>query len=247
MVGPERAPDFDARARRYDTLRPPNDAWWARFHALVELGDLRGQRILDVGCGTGQFASALVEQAHARVWGVDPSLEMIRVARARVPRGIGVRQARAEALPFRDAWFDRATMSLVVHLIDRPAAFAEARRVLTPAGRLAIATFHPDHFDTYWLNELFPRIAEIDRVRFPTEAELDDQLRAAGFAVIDCRRLSSVEEIDRDEALRRIQGRHISTFDLLAAGELEEGTRRAETELPARVSARIEQLVVAAA
>ena len=65
--------------------------------------------------------------------------------------------------------------------------------------------------------------------------------------MIECRRLSSVEEIDRDEALGRIYGRHISTFDLLSDRELEEGTRRAETELPARVSARIEQLVVAAA
>ena len=94
--------------------------------------------------------------------------------------GIGVRQARAEALPFRDAWFDRVAMSLVVHLIDRPAAFAEARRVLAPAGRLAIATFHRDHFDTYWLNELFPRIPEIDRVRFPPRPSWTLSFRAAG-------------------------------------------------------------------
>jgi SAM-dependent methyltransferase len=105
-VRPERAPDFDARAQHYDTLRPQNDAWWSRFHALVELGDLRGRRILDIGCGTGQLASALVDQARAKVWGVDPSIEMLRVARERVPRGVGVRQARAEALPFRDAAFD---------------------------------------------------------------------------------------------------------------------------------------------
>lgn len=242
----EQAPDFDARAPHYDALRPPTEAWRARVEALLELGDLRGRRVLDIGCGTGLFAATLAEQARAKVWGIDPSPEMVKVAQARVPRGVGIRHGRAEALPFRDGWFERATMSLVVHLVDRPQAFGEARRVLAPGGRLAIGTFHPDHFDTYWLNELFPRIAEIDRIRFPSEAELEAQLRSAGFAAVESRVLSTVEEIDRAEALRRIHGRHISTFDLLSEPELAEGTRRAEVELPARVSARIVQLVVAA-
>jgi ubiquinone/menaquinone biosynthesis C-methylase UbiE len=246
-VRPGRAPDFDARARHYDALRPQNDAWWGRFHALVELGDLRGRRILDVGCGTGQLAAALVEQARAKVWGVDASLEMVGVAQASVPRGVGVRQARAEALPFRDAWFERATMSLVVHLVDRPAAFAEARRVTGPAGRLAIATFAHEHFETYWLNALFPSIAEIDRARFPSEAELGEQLTAAGFESVRSKRLSAVEEVDRGTALARIRGRHISTFDLLEQQEIEEGTARAEAELPELIVTRLEQLLVVAA
>lgn len=244
---PERAPDFDARAQHYDTLRPQNDAWWSRFHALVELGDLRGRRILDIGCGTGQLASALVDQARAKVWGVDPSIEMLRVARERVPRGVGVRQARAEALPFRDAWFERATMSLVVHLVDRPAAFAEARRVTGTGGRLAIATFAHEHFEVYWLNALFPRIAEIDRARFPAESELSAELEAAGFESVRSVLVSSFDELDRETALERIRGRHISTFDLLDEDEIDEGTQRAEAELPDLIVRRFEQLVVVAA
>jgi ubiquinone/menaquinone biosynthesis C-methylase UbiE len=242
----QRTPDFDARARGYDELRPQNAAWWARFDALVTLGDLQGRRIVDIGCGTGQLAAALVERAHAKVWGVDPSAEMVAVARERVPRGVGVRQAHAESLPFRDAWFDRATMALVVHLLDRPSAFAEARRVVGPAGRLAIATFHPYHFDTYWLNEMFPRIAEIDRARFPGESELTAQLVAAGFAAVQCSRVSSTEELDRETALARVRGRHISTFDLLDPDEIRLGTERAETSLPERIVTRFEQLIVIA-
>jgi ubiquinone/menaquinone biosynthesis C-methylase UbiE len=242
-----RSPDFDARAWAYDALRPAGDAWWRLFEVLVAEADLRGRKVLDVGCGTGRLLAALVERAHAKAWGVDASEEMLRVARGALPHGVGLRQGRAEQLPFRDGWFERLTMSLVVHLVDRPRAFAEARRVLGDDGRLAIATFAPTHFDTYWLNPWFPSIGKLDRMRFPTGDELRHELEEAGLGRVAVVPVSSVEEIDRETALARVRGRHISTFDLLPPDEVREGTARAERELPARVEIRLEQLVVVAA
>ena len=174
-------PDFGARARVYDSLRPADEAWWEAFAALVELCDLTGRRVLDVGCGTGRLAVALVSEARAKVWGVDASREMVAVAREALPPGAGVRHGAAERLPFRDGWFDRVTMSLVVHLVDRPQAFAEARRVVPAGGRIGISTFHPDHFASYWLNPFFPSIREIDEARFPSPTVLQLELAAAGF------------------------------------------------------------------
>ncbi len=228
----------------YDVLRPADRAWWARFAALVELGDLRGRRVLDVGCGTGRLATALATEAHARVWGIDENLEMIAVAREAVPATVGIRQGVAERLPFRNGWFDRVTMSLVIHLVRRTEALAEARRVVGPDGRVAIATFHPDHFTTYWLNSFFPSIREIDAVRFPTPETLANALREAGFQRFETRRLVAEESIDRETAIARIRGRHISTFDLLSSEEIDEGTARAERELPARVRIRLDQLII---
>ena len=246
---PERAPDFDARAQHYDTLRPQNDAWWSRFHALVELGDLRGRRILDIGCGTGQLASALVDQARAKVWGVDPSIEMLRVARERVPRGVGVRQARAEALPFRDAWFERATMSLVVDLVDRPAGLRRGPPGDSGPGEGSRSPlFAHEHFEGVLAQR-------------PVSADCRDRPRALSRRERSCRQssrrqgsspfgpssLSSFDELDRETALERIRGRHISTFDLLDEDEIDEGTQRAEAELPDLIVRRFEQLVVVAA
>jgi SAM-dependent methyltransferase len=239
-------PDFGARARVYDTLRPPDAAWWDAFAALVDLGDLRGRRVLDVGCGTGRLAAALADEARARVWGIDASGEMVAVARETVPAGVGVRRGDAERLPFRDGWFDRVVMSLVIHLLDRPSALAEARRVVPDDGRIAISTFHPAHFESYWLNPYFPSIRAIDEVRFPTPEALRLELAEAGFPRFESRRLTADLTIDRDVALARIRGRHISTFDLISAEEIEEGTARAELELPARVVTRLDRLVVAA-
>jgi SAM-dependent methyltransferase len=171
---------------------------------------------------------------------------MLRVARSRVPRSVGLREGRAEALPFRDGWFERVVLSLVVHLVERPVAFAEAGRVLGRGARIAIATFAPEHFDGFWLNEWFPSIAAIDRVRFPTAADLERELAAAGFAAARTERLSTARTLSRDEALARVRGRYVSTFDLLDPAELAHGTARLEAELPDAVVTRLEQLVVVA-
>jgi len=240
------APDFDARAAEYDNLRPAGPAWWARFDALVRLGELRGERVLDVGCGTGALASALAETAAAKVWGVEPSAEMLAVAKGRVPVGVGLKRSRAEELPFRNAWFDAAVYSLVVHLIDRPRAFAEAARVLVPGGRIVIATFGQEHFDRYWAGAFFPSLATVDRARFPSEARLDAELAAAGFQGLQVERISSRETIDRKTALERLKGKHISTFDLLDPEEVRMGIAQAEEELPATVVVELEQIVAAA-
>lgn len=239
-----RTASFEARAQVYDELRPQDDSWWRRFDAIVREGDLRGRRVLDVGCGTGTLTAALADRAHARVWGVDPSAEMLAVARARLPRTVGLKRCPAESLPFADGWFDRAVLSLVVHLVDRAPTLSEVRRILGPGGRVVIATFHERHFDAYWAAPYFPSLVRIDRARFPTADELIDGLGAAGFAGIRCVSLPDQEVIDRDTALARLRGRHISTFDLLDPDEVEDGIRRAERELPEHVEIRLEQLLV---
>ncbi len=237
-------PDFDRRAASYDRLRPQGAAWWRRFDALVERGSLRGRRVLDVGCGTGALAVALAEKAHCRVWAVDVSPAMVEITRGRLPRGAAARCAPAERLPFRDASFERVTMSLVVHLVDRPAAFAEAARVLEPEGVLVIGTFAPSHFDTYWAAPFFPSIRTIDRERFPSPDDLLGELGLAGFEKITMTGLLDREPLEREIALERIRGRHISTFDLLEERELAAGTARAEAELAASVEVILDQLIV---
>ena len=213
---------------------------------LVREGELRGRRVLEVGCGTGRVAAALAERAYAKVWAVDDSPEMLAVARERAPKGVAFKQARAEALPFRDGWFDRAVAVLVVHVLDRPRAFAELRRVLAPDGRVVIATFDPAHVRDYWLNRYFPSIVDVDLERFAPADVLLRELRAAGFAAARTLRLEQRRTIDRETALERIRGRHISTFDLIGEDELEAGLKQAVDELPEEVDYRTEWLVVVA-
>jgi SAM-dependent methyltransferase len=194
--------------------------------------------VLDIGCGTGRFLAQLAEIAKA--WGVDPSPQMLEVARSRVG-GAGLKLGSAEELPFKDGWFERATMWLVAHLVDRPRSFAEAARVLEPGGRFAVATFDPTHFEEFWLNELFPSMEAVDRARFPTADELTAEL--VNFGDVRLTRLSQTGSLTREDALERIRGKHISTFDLISEEDYEAGLARAERGLPERVDYRIEWLL----
>ena len=197
--------------------------------------------MLDVGCGTGRWSEALAGRG-SRVWGVDESAEMVELARE---RGVNAKQASAEALPFKEGWFERALLVLVVHVLDRPRAFDELRRVLAADGRIAIATFAPAQFDNHYLSPYFPSLPEIDRARFPTGETLEEDLGAAGFS---SRTISVLQRktITRDRALERIRGRFISTLLLLDEEEYTEGLARAERELPERVETEQHLLVVAA-
>jgi SAM-dependent methyltransferase len=212
---------------------------------LVAEGGLVGQRVLDVGCGTGRLAAALAERG-ARVWGVDPSEEMLRQARSNAAGKAAFKLARAEALPFKDDWFDRAVLRLVVHLVDRQQAFREIARVLGPGGRVVMATFAPSSFERFWVARAFPEVVEIDRHRFPDQDELTNELQAAGFAKVGSRGLVQGGRLARADALERIKGRYISTLRLLSEQAFREGLARAERELPDPVEDGREWLVVTA-
>ena len=216
--------------------------WWALFELLAGEGDLLGRRVLDIGCGTGRVAAALAERG-SRVWGVEPSAEMAALARDRIST---VKVAPAEKLPFKNGWFERAVMVLVIHLLDRPQAFAEAHRVLGPDGRLVVATFDPAHFERYWLNRFFPSLEAIDRARFPEPPALREELETAGFSPVRLTALSQRAEIGREEALERVRGRFISPLQLLDEKELEAGLERMGAELPDRNEYGLEWVVAVA-
>jgi len=221
---------FDDRAARYEELRPVDDNWWAVFDSLVSLGELRGARVLEVGCGTGRLAQALEERELARVWAIDASEAMVERAKA---IGVNARHAAAEALPFKQGWFDAVVMRMVIHLLDRPRAFAQVARILGPQGRLVVATEDPVSFDDVWFARFFPSVPELDRARFPSADALRAELSAAGLPTVRIKRLRQRRATSRDRALDVIRSRAFSTFDLLTPEEYAAGLARAEDELPA--------------
>ncbi len=226
-------------AARYDELRPGSTEV-----AEATLNELAGaRRMLDVGCGTGRFAVQAADRLGARVWGVDPSPEMLDLARARGRRLCGWKQASAEHLPFKDGWFDAVHAHLVLHLVESPPrALAEMLRVLDDdGGRIVIVSFRPEHFDRFHLAPYFPSLTAIDRARFPASAEISAELRAAGLEVGE-RTMQTQRPVAPAELIERVRGRYISTLHLLDEDEYRSGLERLEHDLEGRTTPILTEL-----
>jgi len=101
---------------------------------------LRGERVLEVGMGTGDMQLSL-KRAGFQAWGVDLSPQMLRQARAKSHR-LGVPfnmcRARAQALPFPTSSFDSIVSTFPSEYVVDPLTLSELARVLRPSGRLVI-------------------------------------------------------------------------------------------------------------
>jgi SAM-dependent methyltransferase len=116
---------------------------WPALRAL--LPDLRGCRVLDLGCGYGWFCRWAREAGATAVLGIDVSEKMLARARADTNDGaITYRRADMERLVLPGAAFDLIYSSLALHYIaDVGRLIAEAYRSLVPGGSLVFSTEHP--------------------------------------------------------------------------------------------------------
>ncbi len=167
---------------------------------LVERADLRpGERVLDVGCGTGAVARAAAPRVGAtgHVTGVDNNAERLAVAQSLPPvPGVAIdwRQGDATALPYADASFDVVLCQQVLHLIpNRAAALADMRRVLVPGGRLGLSVWRAMEYSPAFIpiaSAVARHLGPAEGSRFGRnfslgdEAELRRLFEAAGFQEI---------------------------------------------------------------
>jgi SAM-dependent methyltransferase len=137
-----------------------------------------GMTVVDIGAGTGAFATAFVEWFDVAVVAVEPSAAM----RARIPStpSISVVDGDATALPLPDDSADAAWLSLVIHHIrDLAAAARETRRVLLPGASVLIRQgFSID--ERIELVRWFPETARVTK-SFPTLEETCEAFASAGF------------------------------------------------------------------
>jgi demethylmenaquinone methyltransferase/2-methoxy-6-polyprenyl-1,4-benzoquinol methylase len=178
-----RAPCYDAMVQ---TLALGRDRSY-RGKALEALAAKAGDRVLDVGCGTGRnfpmFAKAGVTALH----GCDLSARSL--ARA-AKRGAVVAQADAERLPYRDASFDRVLSTYVLTSVaDWRRALEELCRVLRPGGRLVVSD---DRLPPGWFLGPGPMLGLLRRegwvdLHLEVKAEMERRLRGVELRFLHLR------------------------------------------------------------
>ncbi|MGA2528846.1 MAG: class I SAM-dependent methyltransferase [Acidimicrobiales bacterium] len=148
MTDAERtAREYDAMAGEYvaDNAESPYNAFYERPATMALLGEVRGLRVLDAGCGDGQLSSWMADGG-ALVTALDVSPVMADLARERLGGRAEVLVADiSQPLPFaRSGEFDLVVASLVMHyVLDWQGVLGEFRRVLSPQGRVVFSTHHP--------------------------------------------------------------------------------------------------------
>jgi len=131
---------------KYDSISAYYDSTFdgkftARFKSkMLEFCDVTdGDRILDVGCGSGSLLYAISQKAAVLAHGVDISPRMINECRNRYTNLI-FDVSNGENLNFPDGNFDMVTICCALHHLNNPENFfSEARRVLKPGGKLVVA------------------------------------------------------------------------------------------------------------
>ena len=176
------------RLGRTAWLRGEEEPWLLALQAIAEA---RPRRVLDAGCGTGDFTALI---AAPEVVAVDLSWAAVEAARA---RGLDARVADIRRLPFRDAEFDVVACNWVLyHLPDRARGLAELARVLRPGGRFVGIYNARDHMSELWASlgdpwedafgcehgpaELARHFARVDRRDARAEASWGDPRGAPG-------------------------------------------------------------------
>jgi SAM-dependent methyltransferase len=120
------------------------------------------RRVLEVGCGMGQFAERMLGELEVDLIAVDLSPRMVELARE---RGIDARVGDAQGLAFRDGQFDCVVANwMLYHVDDLDLALSEFARVLIPRGRLVAATIGEQHmYDVWNLVGFLPPLRQFSR------------------------------------------------------------------------------------
>jgi ubiquinone/menaquinone biosynthesis C-methylase UbiE len=149
-----------------------------------------GQRLLDVGAGTGTLAIMIKrDQPDVQVTGLDSDAEILTIARQKAARaGVDVtfELGTASPLPNPNASFDRVLSSLVFFLLsqdDKRGAVREAYRVLRCDAELHIADFGPPN--TRWGHWVSPLVLRFEPIAGNLEGRLPAMLREAGFENVE--------------------------------------------------------------
>ena len=206
--------DYDRIARDYDRHRGGGGPYLDTLLALLGRGT--GNRVLELGAGTGNNTRALLEAIPCRLTALEPSRGMLEQASA---KGI------------RAAW----VRGRVLHYIpDLSALFQECARVLRPGAHAAFVTASHDYITGHPMNRYFPSYARIDLDRFQAVETIQAALRKSGFDETGARTACAPPRPIDSTYLASVEGKYISTFELIPEEEYQAGLRRLRAEIGAK-------------
>jgi ubiquinone/menaquinone biosynthesis C-methylase UbiE len=197
---------------------------------LVERAGLgRNSTVLEVGCGTGNYISALAGSLCCAACGLDPSVGMLANARTH-PEAVTWLQGRAEQLGLAGDAFDLVfAVDVIHHVADKAAFFHDAARVLRSGGWVCAVTDSEEIIRSREiLSGYFPETIEIELARYPGLAQLKAWMVVAGLAACEVVTVEQAYEITSAQPFR---DKAYSSLHLIAEEAWRAGLERLERDL----------------
>lgn len=219
--------DYNKLATEYEKYRNVHPRV---VDSLVSMGKIESSsRVLEIGCGTGNYIGQLAELIGCQPYGIDPSEQMLSIAREKFP-SLGLYFGKGEKISFESGFFDLVfSVDVIHHITGQSSYFHEAYRVLKRGGKVCTAT------DSEWMirnrqpqSLYFPESAEVELKRYPKISTLKELMRNAGFAAI------SEIMVERKYELRDIEGYRKKVFSallLITEEQFQRGLKRMEEDV----------------
>lgn len=188
-------------------------------------------RVLDIGCGTGNYADLFQKLTQAQVFGVDPSDGMLEKARQKNTNAT-FKIGQADNIPFDNDFFDFTYMTDVIHHVpDIKAMFAEIKRVLKSGSVGCIVTQSHQQIEARPIAHYFPGTARVDKERYPDIPEIIQVATSQNFIELKSETLlEKPTELDAG-FLELVRKKGYSMLHLISNEEYQAGLQKLEGAL----------------
>ncbi len=221
--------NYNQISKIYDDVREGDLALIQRL--TQKLPSKSDVRVLDIGCGTGNYTDLFQKLSRVQVYGIEPSAGMLDKARQK-NKNITFKSGQADNIPFDNDFFDFVYMTDVVHhVLDIKAMFEETWRILKPGGAGCIMTQSHQQIEARPIAQYFPATARVDKERYPDIPEIIQVASTRGFTGVKSEILRE-DTVDLDASyLELVRKKGYSMLHLISEEEYQVGLQKLEQAL----------------
>jgi ubiquinone/menaquinone biosynthesis C-methylase UbiE len=218
--------DYDKLAADYAIHRIVHPGVLEGLTSGHEIG--AGSRVLEVGCGTGNYIVAVHDVTGASCYGNDPSGEMLKKAAERSDR-VRFQQGGAEKLEFDTDFFDLVFSVDVIHHLESPLDyFVQAFRILKKGGGICTVTDSEWIIKNRLISKYWPETVDYELRRYPGVARMRLQMKAAGFINTTEKTVETPFEVTDTSPYR---DKAFSVLRIIPSHVFKKGLKRMEADL----------------
>lgn len=223
--------NYNETCKIYDLVREED---MVTINRIIEEGKIDyNSRVLEIGCGTGNYAVAIANLTQASVYGVDQSEGMLEKAAAKDSK-VKFTTGNAVTLEgFEDNYFDVIYMIDVIHHIkDIKTMFENIYRVLRKEGTVFIFTDSYENIRKRLTTKYFPETLEVEFNRYQSTEEIVEAMKENSFNNIKADNLDVGCDEEAGEKLIKIAEKQgYSMFNLISQEAINRGIERLKEDL----------------